>query len=359
MPGITSFKLNSRLVLAVTLAGALATTTACSGDDGGDGGDKASGEKKYKIAYLAQGTTNSWAAQMDAIMDTVAKESGKVDDLLYFDAAGNAETQLGQLESALNQRPDAIILTPLGKSAAVGPVERAMAQDIPVILCASGVDSEDYTTQVAMNTYEASLAQAKWLVNDALGGKGTIAVVDGIAGVDTSEIMGKALREAVAEAPGVEIVQEGYGQFSVSDSKKLSQTFLASGKQIDAWWGSGGESVTGIMSALVDAKPAQMPPVAGATLSNGVLRMSLENDIPLGAMQFPATLAADCFEAAMDALAGEELPKFIDVTAKDGNENIYTEDVAKLYNEEYTDDYIIGSDSILSADQLAKLNLVR
>ena len=356
MPGIGSFKHTNRVVLAATLVGALATTTACSGSDDAESG---SDKEKYRIAYLAQGTTNSWAAQMDAIMDTVAKESGKVDELLYFDAAGNAETQLGQLESVLNQRPDAIILTPLGKSAAAGPVERAMAQDIPVVLCASGVDSEDYTTQVAMNTYEASLAQAEWLVNEALGGQGTIAVVDGIAGVDTSEIMGKALREAVKAAPGVEIVQEGYGQFSVSDSKKLAQTFLASGKQIDGWWGSGGESVTGIMSALVDAKPSTMPPVAGATLSNGVLRMSVENDIPLGAMQFPATLAADCFEATMDALEGKELPKFVDVTAKDGNENIYTEDVASLYNEKYTDDYIIGSDTVLSQEQLAKLNLVR
>jgi ABC-type sugar transport system substrate-binding protein len=296
---------------------------------------------------------------MDEIMRTVSDESGKVSELLYFDAAGNADTQQSQLESALNLKPDAMILTPMSKAGAVGPVERAMAEGIPVILCASSIDSENYTTHVAPNTYEAALTAARWLVNDRLGGQGTVAVVDGIAGVDTSEIMGKALRDAVSEAPGVTIVNEGYGQFSVTEAKKLAQTFLASGEQIDGWWGSGGESTTGIMSALVDAKLDTMPPVAGATLSNGVLRMAVENSIPIGALQFPATMAKNCFDAAITALEGGENPKFIDITALPGNENVNSPEADALYDATYTDDYVIGSDTILSQEQLAQLNLVK
>ncbi|WP_448811774.1 substrate-binding domain-containing protein [Agromyces bauzanensis] len=341
------------VAVGVALAGCSGGSPSASGTEGAP-----ASQDGYTIAYLAQGTTNSWAAQMDAIMSTVAEESGEVKQLLYFDAAGDANTQLGQFETALAQKPDAMIVTPLGKTAAAGPIERATAAGVPVVLCASGVDTEDYVTQVAPNTYEASRASAEWLV-EQLGGEGTVAVVDGIPGVDTSELMGAALRDVLEENPGVTIVNEGYGNFSVSESKSLSQTFLASGKKIDAWWGSGGESATGIMSALVDADLSEMPPVAGATLSNGVLRMSIESGIPLAAAQFPATMAAECFDAAIAALSGEDLPKFIDITALPGNENIFGDAVNDVYAADYADDYVYRTDEILSREQLEELNLVR
>lgn len=347
-------------VLAVTALAAAAcgssnsstTTTGSSNAPSGAGGP-------WKIAYLAQGTTNSFAAQLDAIVKKTAKDSGQVSDLTYFDGAGDADKQLGQIETALAQKPDAIILTPLGKAADTGPVNRAAQLKIPVILCASSVNSDKYTSLVTPDPYAAALPLAKWLVNDQLKGKGTIAAVDGIAGNDTSEQFGKALRDAVKDAPGVQIVQQGYGAFSVSKSKQLAQTFMSSGKKIDGWWGSGGEAVGGIMGALVDAKVSPMPPVAGAAATNGTLRLAKENSIPVGMLQFPATLGKNCVEAALAALAKKPADKLVNVSSLPGNEDFYTQDIEKYYNPKYTDDYQTGSDKVLSEADLRSLNLLK
>lgn len=346
-------------VLAVTALAASACGSSSNSSTASGGSGNAAGGGPWKIAYLAQGTTNSFAAQLDAIVKKTAKESGKVSDLTYFDGAGDADKQLGQIETALAQKPDAIILTPLGKAADTGPVNRAAEAKIPVILCASSVNGQNYTSLVTPDPYAAALPLAKWLVNDQLKGKGTIAAVDGIAGNDTSEQFGKALRDAVKAAPGVQIVQQGYGSFSVSKSKQLAQTFMSGGKKIDAWWGSGGESAGGIMNALVDAKVSPMPPVAGAAATNGTLRLAKENNIPIGMLQFPATLGKNCVEAALAALANKPVDKLVNVSALSGNEDFYTQDIDKYYNPKYTDDYQTGSDKVLSEADLRSLNLFK
>jgi ribose transport system substrate-binding protein len=352
----------SRSVAIPVLATGVLALVGCGSSGGGSSDEssaKGGGGGDYTIAYLAQGTTNSFAAQLDAIVKKVAKESGKVKELTYFDAAGDADKQLGQIETALAQKPDAIVLTPLGRAADTGPVERAAADGIPVVLCASGVDSEKYTSLVTPQTYQAAKPLAEWLVNDQLKGNGTIASVDGIAGNDTSEQFGKALRDVVADAPGVKIVKQGYGSFSVSKSKQLAQTFISSGTHIDGWWGSGGESVAGIMNALVDAKVKPMPPVAGAAATNGTLRLAKENDIPIGMVQFPATLGKNCMDTALDALDGKKVPKLVNVSALPGNEDFFTQDIDKYFNPKYTDDYQTGSDKVLSEADLRSLNLVK
>lgn len=346
------------LVTALVTAACGSSSTKAS-SSGGTTSGSAHGAGPWTIAYLAQGTTNSFAAQLDAIVKKVAHESGKVKSLNYYDAAGDANKQLGQLQTVLSQKPDAMILTPLGKAADTGPVNRAAAAGIPVILCASSVNTNNYKSLIAPDTYNAALPVAQWLVNTELKGKGNIAVIDGIAGNDTSEQFGRAIRDAVKAAPGVKIVQQGYGSFSVSKSKQLAQTFLSSGQKIDGWWGSGGEDAGGILSALADAKVSTAPPVAGSAATNGTLRLAEENHIPVGMVQFPATLGKNCVDTALSVLEGKSAPKFVSVTAVPGNEDFYTQDINKFYNPKYTDDYQTGSDKVLSQTDLQSLHLLK
>ena len=59
--------------------------------------------------------------------------SGVIEELLYADAQASADKQVPQVEDLLAQEPDALILVPMGATALAAPVERAMAQGVPVI----------------------------------------------------------------------------------------------------------------------------------------------------------------------------------------------------------------------------------
>ena len=72
------------------------------------------------VAFVSQGTSNSWAAQLDAVARKTAKALGV--KLLYYNGQGDATKQLPELQRAIARRPDALVVVPLGQAADTGPV---------------------------------------------------------------------------------------------------------------------------------------------------------------------------------------------------------------------------------------------
>src|SRR5919198_425945 len=122
-----------------------------------------SGARKAQltIAFVSQGTSNSWAAQLDAVARKTAKQQGV--KLVYYNGQGDATKQLPEIQTAIATHPDAMLLVPLGQAADTGPVERAMAAGIKVILCDSKVNTQNYTSLVNPDPATATVPLAQWL----------------------------------------------------------------------------------------------------------------------------------------------------------------------------------------------------
>src|SRR5574341_256356 len=179
----------------------------------------------YRIALAAQGPTNSWATLFDAHAFWYAEEVlGKevISELLYADAQGSADVQIPQVEDLLAQEPDALILVPMGSAALAASVERAMAQGVPVILCASTVETDEFVTEVGTNLYASGRSMARWLV-DTLDGEGKIVQMNGIPGVSTAEIMAEGAQATWAANPGIEVLDVQYGNWSTADAKQIME----------------------------------------------------------------------------------------------------------------------------------------
>ncbi len=316
----------------------------------------------FTIALLSQGPTNGWATQFDAIARaTVRIHSKDIRKLLYFDSHANADKQINDMADAIAQHPDAIVLTPLGKAALAGPVNRAEARGIPVVLCASGVTTNNYQALVFHDLMKAGQADARWLAKK-LHGKGNVAILDGIAGVDTSETLGSAVRSVLKKFPGIKIAAQAYTFFSVTKAKQVTSTYIASGKTIDALWGSGGEAITGAMQAYADAHK-RMPLMAGTTAENGALRLAVQYHAQIAGWQFPAAISNVCIKVALRVLHGETMHhRFIDISSvlpRDLTREFFAKDLRHYYKPQYSDDYIYGTDRFLSKSELASLNLLK
>ena len=147
-------------------------------------------EPPYRIAFAAQGTSNAWSALMDAHAYWYVEHLGEdvVSELLYGDAQASADIQVPQVEDLLAQEPDALILVPMGAAALSAPVERAMMQGVPVVLCASAVETDNFVTEVGTNLYTVGANLAQYLI-DTVGADGNFLMMTGIPGVTTSVIM--------------------------------------------------------------------------------------------------------------------------------------------------------------------------
>src|SRR4029079_18272081 len=126
--------------------------------------------------------------------------------------------QLQIVEAMINQRVDAIVLAPIDKTAMVGVVERAAREKIPVVIFDSGVDTENFVSQVATDNYRGGQAGAE-RIGKILGGKGKVAMVAVQPGAASTMLREQGFEEAVAKKfPGIQIVDKRYGMADFAKS---------------------------------------------------------------------------------------------------------------------------------------------
>lgn len=312
----------------------------------------------YRIALAAQGTSNSWAALFDQHAFWYAEELGEdvVGELLYADATASADVQVPQVEDLLAQDPDALILVPMGAAALSAPVERAMAQGVPVILCASTVDTDNFVTEVGTNLYGSGAYLAQWLV-DSVGEEGNVVVMTGIPGVSTSDVMQSGAEAVFARYPNVKVLDLQPGQWSTSEAKTVMETWLTQyGEDIDGIWSGGAQMSQGIVSAYLDAG-LEVPPIAGGEFGNGFLRLAIENDLSFAAWQYPNAMVKACMDAAVSVLKGEPVARFIDFQdVMEDTQNFDDSKAEDYFNPEWSDD--VFGPILFPEEKLAELGFL-
>jgi len=313
----------------------------------------------YRIALAAQGTSNSWSALFDEHANWYAEQLGSsvIEELLYADAQASADKQVPQVEDLLAQEPDALILVPMGAAALSAPVERAMAQGVPVILCASAVETDNFVTEVGTNLYASGAGLAEYLAK-RLNGKGKVLMMTGIPGVSTSDIMEAGGKATFKKYPGIELIGVQPGNWSTAEAKRVMETWLVKhGSQVDGIWSGGAQMSQGIVSAYLDKK-MNIPPMGGGEFANGFLRQAVENNLEYGAWQYPNAMIVLCMDAAIDTLRGRLVPRFIDfvdhIPGTSAFSNVEGQD---YYNEDWSDD--VFGPILFPAERLSKLGYLR
>ena len=313
----------------------------------------------YRIAIAAQGTSNSWSALFDEHAYWYTEELGKevISELMYADAQASADKQVPQVEDLLAQEPDALILVPMGAAALTAPVERAMAQGVPVVLCASAVETDNFVTEVGTNLYASGAGLAKYLA-EKLNGKGRVLMMTGIPGVSTSDVMEAGGKSTFKKYPGIDLVDEQPGNWSTAEAKRIMETWLVKyGDSIDGIWSGGAQMSQGIVSAYLD-KGMKIPPIGGGEYATGFLKQAVENDLKYGAWQYPNAMVVLCMDAAVNILRGRLVPRFIDFVDNLPGTGTFTDSEGKrYYNKKWSDD-VFGP--ILFPDKrLEKLGYLR
>jgi ABC-type sugar transport system substrate-binding protein len=243
------------------------------------------------------------------------------------------------MEDAISQKPDAIVLDPLGSAALVAPTNRAMAAGIPVILCANGIQSDNFVTRVDIDLYQAAYQAADGLAK-SLNGKGNVVMFSGIAGVDAAETWKKAGEDAFKQYPDIKIVGSEYAQWSVATSKEKMAALMAANPQIDGVWAGGGEMALGAALAYDDAGKSQ-PKYGFANVLNGFLRLAKEKNLTFTGVPDPPSMSKFCLDTAIDVLQGKPVKKFINVAeAMPGSAAYDQTQIDKYYVPELNDDFV-------------------
>jgi ribose transport system substrate-binding protein len=256
------------------------------------------------IAVFTKNTTNPAYEAFRIAADQVARASD-VRTVHYVPRRpDDVDEQKAFVAQALAERPDAIIFIPVDNVAMVDSVKQLNAAAIPIVLVSNTMAGR-FITFVGADDVAIGYREATYLF-DHMGRKGKIVVLEGPPAAPTGRARLRGYARAFAEAPGIEVLASGVGNFQQTDGRRVMAQFLRDHPQIDAVLSANDSMALGALDALDEANRSAI--VMGI---NGILPAvkQIEAGRMLATVDFNMfKIGCTATRAAVRHLRGEPLP---------------------------------------------------
>jgi ribose transport system substrate-binding protein len=192
----------------------------------------ACGANAQTIALFTKNNTNPFSQAIRVGSNAAAMALG-VKVVHYVPTTpDNVVEQTKLVDDAIRNKPDAIIFDPVENEKMVPAIEKINAADIPVTEVTDRSVGGKFVTRVLPDDYQIALALARRLVKE-MGGKGTVVILEGIAGNVTNTERLKGFNEAVKEAAGVKLLASKSGNYQRKPAQDVMEGWIKTYPQID------------------------------------------------------------------------------------------------------------------------------
>jgi ribose transport system substrate-binding protein len=267
--------------------------------------------RPFTLAVFTKNRVNPAYAAARLAADRVAAEAGA--HTLHFvpttpDDVGQQKALVGE---ALAAAPDAVVFVPVDDRQMVPDLARFADAGIPVVTCINRKEGK-VVSFVGSADVAVGRTAAKALFA-ALPGGGRIVAIEGTPAAPTSRDRTVGLRQALAEAPTIELVGSGVGYFQQAPARAEMARLLVEHAAIDGVWTSNDVMAFGVLEAL--AATGRTAKVVGV---NGLPEAidNIERGTMHASVVFSAfNIAGIAARAALRHLRGEAVPASILVPA--------------------------------------------
>jgi D-xylose transport system substrate-binding protein len=272
----TLFAAFALVVIAAAVAGCGggSSSSSSSGSEenteaegGGGGGEEGGGGEGVKIALLLpENETPRYETNDKPAFLKAVEEQCSGCEVSYFNAGGDVEKQASQGEAALTQGAEVMVVDPMDSKAAAAIVEKAHAQEVPVVSYDRLIEASEVGGYVSFDNERVGEQQAETLVKKLkeLGSpKGPIIMINGDP-ADPNAALFKKGAHNVFEKEGVEIGKEydTPGWTAENAQKEAQQAITALGKDGFAGiYAANDDTAGGAIAAMkgVGIKPEEKP----------------------------------------------------------------------------------------------------
>ncbi len=221
--------------------------------------------KKLKVFVTIGFDGNTWMTAATNLISAMSKTKAykdRIESLSIQSARGDAQTQLQQINAAVESGVDIMVMWPISSTALNRAIRNACAKGVIIVTYDSQVTEPCVTTHVGINQDYGGAGTAEGLAK-LLNGKGNIVFMGGIPGniVDTRRNAGA--KGVFADYPGIKIIAEAPSMWNPATARqKLSEIIAAQGwDKIDGVWTQTGCYV--FAQLQVEAKRDSLKPCAG------------------------------------------------------------------------------------------------
>jgi ribose transport system substrate-binding protein len=288
-----------RTLAAASAVAVIALLAGCS-SDGGDTGttadagvDNNAAGDTVVIGFSGPAADHGW---LGAINSAAIAEGDKYDDveLRVAEGTNDANLQISQVETFINDGVDVIVLLPTDGAALTEAAIKAMNAGIPVI----NVDREFSSTFAARVTilgdnYGMGVSAGTYIC-EKLGGQPD-AVVAEIAGIDSlplTQDRTRGFNDALSDC-GLSVSARVAADFTIAGGQEVTAQLLSANPKIDAIWNHDDDQGIGVLAAIDEAGRDEFFMVGGAGSSNAMEAIKAGNTVLEATVIYPSTQAAD------------------------------------------------------------------
>ena len=295
MKKLTALLLAFVMVLGLTACGGETSETA---QDGG-AAEEESGEKTYKIALSNSYLENGWRQEMIACCELMVQTDPYYDNvqLDVYNTDNTVEAQVASLESLMEMGYDAFIIDCCSDSGLNNVIDQAVERGIVVVTFDSNATTDScYTLSL---DYDAAFGLVGAVICEAIGGKGEIAMDQGIWSTSNGQGMYNGAKKGISYFPDVKVVAEYEGEWNDGINQDKVSTILAT-QHLDA--------VIGESHAASIIKAFQTAGIDPVPTSGDVYNMNMcelyYNDLVGGCVATYTGLSIMALDTALDVLNG-------------------------------------------------------
>lgn len=265
----------------------------------------------YKIGFAQCTLASPFYVSMKDAVEEYAKELGV--ELVVVSADDDVTKQNNDINDMITGGIDALIVNPINAEGIAPAIEACTKAEIPVITVDRNIN-EGYTAYVGRDNEVMGKLVGEALV-EHLGGKdkakGKILEIQGTAGDTVMMARRDGFEAAVAEAPGLEVVQSAYCDYTRSKAVTATQDLLQSNEDIVAVYGHNDDMSLGAAQVLQE-KGIEGVAVCGVDgLMEAVMAIN-DGTYAITTMNDPGSLIKTALDTALKVLDGEEYEEYVD-----------------------------------------------
>lgn len=264
-----------------------------------------------KIALVLKTLNNPFFIDMQKGAEEAARKLGVELIVQAAEREVDVEKQMQIIENLIQTKVAALCVTPSGSREIVPAIEKANRAGIPVVIVDTRVDPKTMSeskgkiaTFIGSDNYEGGKLAGEFIAKK-LGGKGKVAVLEGIPGHETGDSRLKGFRDALKASPGVEIVASQTANWERDQGFNVFQNILQSHPEVQAVFACSDLMALGAVEAIAAAKKTGQITVVGFDAADEARKAVLSGTMDATVAQSPATMGAIAVENAYHLLKGE------------------------------------------------------
>ncbi len=268
---------------------------------------------KPAVALVLKTLNNQFFIDMEAGARSVADSLGLELIVQAPEREIDVEKQMQIVENLLQRQIKVLMLVPSGSKEIVPAVVKANAAKIPVVTVDTRVDAAtlaaaggSVATFIGSDNEDGGRMAGAFVV-ERLGGRGTIAVLEGIPGHETGDARLRGFRAAVAKAGTVSIVASQTANWERDQAFNVTQNMLQAHPDITALFACNDVMALGALEAIAAAGKSAQITVVGFDAQDDARKAITEKRMAGTIAQNPREMGRMAMIAAARLIKGESV----------------------------------------------------